>query len=126
MAWDRNRYVVFDVETTGLYPQRGARIIEIGAVCLKNVHIVAEFSSLIDCGCIIPDRVRAIHGTTNGMLVGQPSAEEVFGWFLDFVSDGVLVAHNAEFDVRFLRYELGRLGRGLPNRYICTLKLSKK
>lgn len=123
---DPIRYTVFDIETTGLYPQRGARIIEIGAVAVREGAIVGEFSSLINCQCEIPPHVQRIHGITNDALAGQPLVEEVLPRFMDFVADSILVAHNAKFDIKFLRYELSRMGRGLPNRSICTMKLSKK
>ena len=126
MDQEQNKYTVFDVETTGLYTQRGARIIEIGAVQVANGTLGAEFGSLIDCDCPIPEGVGTIHGITSEMLVGQPTMKEVLSRFCAFIGDSILVAHNAKFDVKFLRHELGRLGQGLKNRYVCTLKLSQR
>lgn len=123
---DPIRHTVLDIETTGLYPQRGARIVEIGAIAVREGAIMEEFSSLINCQCEIPQRVQRIHGITNDALAGQPLIEEVLTRFMDFVADSILVAHNAKFDIKFLRYELSRMGRRLSNRSICTLKLSKK
>jgi DNA polymerase-3 subunit epsilon len=60
------------------------------------------------------------------MLVGNPEPEEVFPLFQEFIANSILVAHNAQFDIRFLQHEFGRLGLGLNNRYRCTLKMSRK
>jgi len=65
-----NKYVAIDVETTGLLPLNGDRVIEIGAVAIENQSIIAEFSSLINAGKKIPWRVQQVHGITNEMLYG--------------------------------------------------------
>jgi len=66
-----SRHVVLDIETTGLYPQRGARIIEIGAVAVEQGQITAEFESLINFGKRIPGKTQKIHGLTSEMLLEQ-------------------------------------------------------
>src|SRR5512137_2642794 len=106
------RHIVFDLETTGLSPRKGHRVIEIGAVALENGEIVEEFATLIDAGVTIPATVQAIHGITDEMLDGQPPPEEVFPSFSHFIGESVLVAHNAAFDIRFLRHEFARLKMG--------------
>ncbi len=118
--------VVFDVETTGLSPQQGHRIIEIGAVRLTGGEIVDEFQSLIDAGVPIDPQAQAVHGISRTMLRGQPRPEEVFAKFHNFIGRSTLVAHNAPFDTRFLRAEFASLGHGLSNRIDCTLKLSRR
>lgn len=122
----KQKHVIFDVETTGLSASRGDRIIEIGALAVENEYIVGEFHTLIDVVKQIPCAVRRIHGITNDMLIGKPRPEEVFPQFRDFIKNSILVAHNAQFDVRFLRYEFGRQGYGLDNRYLCTLEMCRK
>lgn len=121
-----NRYIVFDVETTGLRPDRGDRIIEIGAVALMGEDTVDEFSTLVHPEHSIPRDVTIIHGITEEMLVGQPGPDEVIPRFHEFIGTSTLVAHNAEFDVTFLRYEFDRLGLRLNNRHRCTLKMVRK
>ena len=111
-----DRHVVVDVETTGLSPRQGHRVIEIGAVAIEEGAIVGEFASLIDAGVPVPYAVQAIHGITDEMLAGQPTPEQVLPLFYKFIRDSVLIAHNAAFDVRFLRHEFARLGMGLPTR----------
>ncbi len=120
------QYVIFDVETTGLQPQRGDRVIEIGAVAIEDMRILGEFHSLVNVNKRIPSAVRQIHGITNDMLIDKPKPENVFPRFYEFIGNKVLVAHNAQFDMRFLRYEFGRLGLALNNRYLCTLEMSRK
>ncbi|NOY13046.1 MAG: 3'-5' exonuclease [Deltaproteobacteria bacterium] len=118
--------IVFDTETTGLSPRYGHRIIEIGAVKLSGETIVDEFHSLIDAGVVISPQAQAVHGISRAMLRGQPRPEEVFFDFHNFIGQSLLVAHNAPFDLRFLRAEFGLLGFGLANQVECTLKLSRK
>jgi DNA polymerase III subunit epsilon len=120
-----NRHVVFDLETTGLSPRQGHRVIEIGAVAVENGAVVEEFTTLIDAGVPVPIVVQAIHGITDEMLADQPTPEEAFPRFHAFIGDSILVAHNAAFDVRFLRHEFARLKMGLPHRHICTLEMSR-
>lgn len=121
-----DRHVVVDLETTGLSPRQGHRVIEIGAVAVENGAIVGEFTTLIDAGVPVPAVVQAIHGITDEMLAGQPPPEEVLPRFRAFIADSVLVAHNAAFDIRFLRHEFARLKMGLPNPHLCTLELSRR
>ncbi len=121
-----NRYVALDVETTGLSPKNGDRVIEIGAVAIENQDIVDEFSSLIDVDKMIPWHVQQVHGITNEMLSGEPRPDEVLPEFYKFIAGSILVAHNASFDIRFLRHEFALLGMNLNNRSLCTLKMSRK
>jgi len=121
-----SRHVAVDIETTGLYPQRGARVVEIGAVAIEGGRCIAEFEALINCKKDIPRRAQEVHGISTEMLAGQAPPEEAFPSFLRFASRSILVAHNAKFDIKFLRYELARLGLGLINSYVCTLKMSRR
>lgn len=118
--------VAFDVETTGLSPNRGHRVIEIGAVRIVNGSFEEEFHSLIDCGGSISMSAQRIHGITPAMLRGQPQPAAAFGAFRDFIGQSPLAAHNARFDMTFLRNEFGRLGWPLPNRTLCTLEASRR
>ena len=121
-----NRYVALDVETTGLSLHNGDRVIEIGAVAIEEQSIIAEFSSLIDAGKMIPWHVQQVHGITNEMLIGEPKPDEVLPEFYNFIAGSILVAHNASFDIGFLRHEFALLGMSLNNRSLCTLKMSRK
>ena len=118
--------VVFDVETSGLSPSSGHRIIEIGAVALEEGNVVGEFHSLVASGCAIDPRVVAVHGITPETLVGNPGPDEVFPMFREFVGNAALIAHNARFDVSFLRAEFRRLGFRMTNKVYCTMNLSRR
>jgi DNA polymerase-3 subunit epsilon len=121
-----NRYVALDVETTGFSPKNGDRVIEIGAVAIEDQSIITQFSSLIDAGKRIPWRVQQVHGITDVMLDGEPKPDEVLPEFYKFITGSILVAHNASFDIGFLRHEFALLGMSLNNRSLCTLKMSRK
>lgn len=122
----KSRYVVFDVETTGLRLWRNDRIIEIGAVPVNGDYIGEEFHTLIGTDKRITKAAQKIHGITQEMLSGQPKTEEALTGFQQFIGDSTLVAYNADFDIGFLGYEYSRIGQGLRNCHICTLKLSRK
>lgn len=107
------RRVVVDLKTMGLHPRQGHRIIEIGV-------LTEEFATFVDAGVPIPTWVQAIHGITDEMLEGQPKPEEALPRLLDFIAGSPLIAHNAAFEVTFLRHEFSRLKLGFPNRHICT------
>lgn len=121
-----HRYVVFDVETTGLSPASRHRIIEIGAVAIQEGESVSEFHSLINPARSVPKTIQEIHGIDNEMLISQPPPEEVIPEFRDFIGASTLIAHNAKFDLSFLTHEFGRFGFSLANRSFCTLEISKE
>ncbi len=119
-------WIVFDVETTGLSPKTGDRVIEIGAVAMQGSNIVKEFHSLVDSGHPISWQAQQVHGISDRMLRGAPSPGEVFTDFRRFIDSSPLVAHNAPFDIRFLRAEFAQLGHGLFNQSHCTLQLTRR
>ena len=102
-------YVAFDLETTGLSPKKD-RIIEIGAVLLKDGEEVDRFQSFVNPQRQLERRIVDLTGITDEMLQGAPSVEEVMPKFLAFCGDRILVAHNADFDTGFLRSVCKELG----------------
>jgi len=120
------RYVVIDVETTGLSVQRGGRVIEIGAVTVERGAVVAEFDTLINAGAPISYGAYRVHGISEEMLAGKPAAEDVWTRLRDFVADAPLVAHNAPFDSAFVAHELSLLSISLPNPWHCTVRLARR
>ena len=121
-----DEYVVFDLETTGLYPNSGDSIIEIGAVKLKNGEIIDRFDELIYPGRDISDEITSITYITNDMLKGKRTEKEVVCDFMKWVGDLPMVAHNARFDLSFLTraYKLYNLGE-ISNIVIDTLGISR-
>ena len=125
------REIVFDTETTGTDPERGDRIVEIGFVELIDlVPTGVTFHRYINPERDVPAEVVRIHGLTSEFLADKPvfGHPSVIGELLEFIGDAPLVAHNAEFDRRFLNGELGR--RKLPlidkGRCIDTLMIARK
>ncbi|HIT34106.1 MAG TPA: PolC-type DNA polymerase III [Candidatus Faecousia intestinigallinarum] len=108
MAFDQE-YVAFDLETTGL-SSRLDKIIEIGAVVLKNGREIDRFQTFVDPQRKLEPRIIELTGITDAMLQGAPKIEEVLPKFLEFCGDRVLVAHNSDFDTGFIRAECARQG----------------
>jgi DNA polymerase III subunit epsilon len=95
-------FVVLDLETTGLTPGRD-RITEVGAVKVRGGEVLGELQTLVHPGRPIPPAVSAVTGITDGMVAAAPPIEAVLPTVLRFLGDAVLVAHNARFDLSFLR-----------------------
>ena len=117
-------FVAFDLETTGL-SSRDDRIIEIGAVILKDGQEIDRFQTFVDPERQLERKIVELTGITDEMLQGAPKIQEILPKFLEFVGDRVLVAHNSDFDTGFIRAECQR--QGLPYRYTAadTLILSQ-
>ena len=124
------RYVVLDTETTGLSPEQGHRVIEIGALELndrqatgRTFHVYLNPDREVDAGAL------EVHGLSNEFLADKPRFENVVDEFLDFIADAELIIHNAPFDVGFLDYELSLIDR-TPLKMACdmitdTLKMAR-
>ncbi|WP_084631320.1 DEDD exonuclease domain-containing protein [Demequina aestuarii] len=106
-------FVVVDLETTGGSP-RECEITEIGAVKTRGGEVVGEFQTLVDPGGPIPPYIVALTGITDAMVVSAPPIAQVLPSFLEFLGDAVLVAHNARFDVGFLKEACRRHGYAWP------------
>ena len=102
-------FVAFDLETTGL-SSRTDRIIEIGAVILKDGEEIDRFQTFVDPERPLERKIVELTGITDEMLKGAPKIEEVLPKFLDFIGGRVLVAHNSDFDTGFIRAECERQG----------------
>jgi len=102
-------YVAFDLETTGL-SSRKDRIIEIGAVIMRDGEEVDRFQTFVDPERALDKKIVDLTGITDDMLRSAPKIEEALPRFLEFVGDRVLVAHNSDFDTGFIRAECKRLG----------------
>jgi DNA polymerase III subunit epsilon len=120
------RFVVVDVETTGLRPGRAA-LCEIGAVRLEGLVEMGEFQTLVDPCAPLPPAIGALTGLKDADLRGAPTAGAAVRRFLAFAGDAVLVAHNARFDVAFLGREVERLtGRRLAGPVVDTVALARR
>jgi DNA polymerase-3 subunit epsilon len=117
-----SRQVVLDTETTGLEPEHGHRIIEIGAVELidrkltrRHFHRYVNPQREIDGGAL------AVHGITQDFLADKPEFADIADEFLAFIDGAELIIHNASFDISFLDHELARLDRGRRIEDTCTV-----
>ena len=122
---DEEEFVVFDIETTGLNSHTN-KIIEIGAVKIKAGRIIDRYSQLINPGISIPYHITEITSITNEQVANQPKINEVIGKFVEFIGDAVLVAHNAPFDMGFIKRDIKEyLNIDLENSVIDTLQMAR-
>ena len=123
------REIVFDTETTGFDPLTGDRLVEIGAVELINhVPTGRTYHQYINPERDVPEEVVKVHGLTTEFLKDFPIFEKIAQDFVDFVGDdGILVAHNATFDMKFINYELKKIGieEYKWDRVVDTLEIAK-
>ena len=106
--------VIVDLETTGTDPS-GDAITEIGAVKVRGGEVLGEFRTFVDPERPIPAYIASLTGITDATVAGAPAAATALTMFLDFVGDAALVAHNARFDISFLRAQAARCEIGWPN-----------
>ena len=117
--------IVVDFETTGLSAKRD-RIIEIGAVRLRDGQVQDDLSLMVDPGIPLPEKITELTGITNQMVHGQPSFAALAPQLLNFIGDGVFAAHNAAFDHGFLREELKRCGLEWHGPVLDTLAFARR
>ena len=117
-------YVAFDIETTGLKVNQEA-ITEIGAVVIRGEEIVERFQTFVDPGRHLSNEIIALTGITDQMLQGAPKPAEALKDFLAFVRGRPLAAHNAEFDIGFIRAGCREAGLDFDPTYVDTLILAQ-
>lgn len=117
-------YCVLDLETTG-FSFRTEKITEVGIMKVKNGEVIDEFSCFVNPEKPIPPRVVEVTNITDDMVKDAETIDKVMPKILEFVGDSVLVAHNADFDIGFLKYNAKNLGLSLENTYLDTLRLAK-
>lgn len=125
----KKRYIAFDIETTGLSPIED-RIIELGAVLFENGEIIKSFSSLVNTDKINSTEAMKVNNISNEMLQNAPTEREIYPKFLEFLGEAfsgeiLMCAHNANFDINFLRNTLERLGYSGKIKFVDTLSISR-
>ncbi len=121
-------FIVVDTETTGMCPEKGAELLEIGAVVVKDWEIDENsfFSELICPNSHIPVFITRFTGISRDMVSNKPDVKEVIVRFISFVGDRIMVMHNAPFDLSFLDFFSRRCGLGcFDNPFIDTIALSR-
>ena len=125
-VYDTAAFIAFDTETTGLDPASG-RIVEIGAVKFDRRGVIARYNVLINPEMPMPEEAGKVNGITDAMLKDKPLIAAVFPDFFDFIGTGVLVAHNAPFDINYVNAELKRAGKPpLSNKVVDTRIFAKE
>jgi len=125
IPYDEAEYTILDLEVNNSKPKEG-QIIEIGAVKLKNLIPVDEFSFLIHAKDI-PKYVTKVTGIDDKMLKNEKSQKEILEKFRLFLGDSIIVAHAADFDFNFLASQFKKENLGeLLNRHLCTISLARK
>ncbi len=117
-------YVVFDIETTGFSPVTN-RIIEIGAVKVENGQITDRFSTFVNPEVPIPFDIEKLTSINDSMVIDAETIESVLPKFLEFVGDAVLVAHNANFDVGFIKENAKRQNISVDFTYVDTVGIAR-
>ena len=117
-------FVVFDIETTGFSPVEN-RIIEIGAVKVCGRQITDRFSTFVDPGVPIPFTIEKLTGINDSMVIGAEGIDKVLPRFLSFCEGCMLVAHNAEFDMSFIKENCDRQGIGHDFTYVDTVGMAR-
>ena len=117
-------YCVLDLETTG-FSAKTEKITEVGIMKVKNGEVIDEFSCFVNPEKHIPERVTEVTNITDEMVKDAKTIKQVFPEILDFIKDSVLVAHNAPFDMGFLKQNAKVLGYEFDYTYIDTLSLAK-
>ena len=118
-------FCALDTETTGLKPAE-ERIIEIGAVKFDKNGELGRFSTLVNPRILIPHFCQELTGITNKMVFGQKEFKEIADDLLSFLDESIIIAHNAQFDLRFVNAELERINHdSLLNKAIDTLRFSR-
>lgn len=117
-------FVVFDIESTGLYKDT-CKIIEIGAVKVQNGAIVDRWSTFVNPQCKIPKNITELTSITDSMVKDAKTFPEQIDEFVEFCRGSVMVAHNANFDMGFMKEESKRCGRNFDLPYLDTLVLAR-
>ena len=117
-------YVVFDIETTGFSPINN-KIIEIGAVKIKNGIIIDNFSSLVNPKCRIPYKITELTSITDEMVKNEQTIETVLPRFMEFCKGSILVAHNAAFDTSFIKKNCMNLNLDYDYTVLDTVSLAR-
>ena len=123
-TFESDEFIVFDIETTGL-SFRNDGITEIGAVRVKNGEVLDVFSTFVNPEKPIPEEVVRLTGISDDMVKDAPTQKEAVEEFLRFVGDRVLIAHNAGFDISFIRRVCDDNGMPFENTYLDTVALSR-
>ena len=118
-------FIVYDLETTGIHPERD-EIIEIGALKVCQGNVVDTFSCLIHPHITLPDEIIALTGITQEMVETGLEKEEAIRKFIEFASEDTVLGHNISFDYKFMKVAADRLSLPFEKKTLDTLKIARK
>ncbi|MFH0754388.1 MAG: 3'-5' exonuclease [Candidatus Omnitrophota bacterium] len=120
-------YVVFDVETTGLSPVDGDRIIELAAARVRRGVVVDRYTTFVNPRRPLNPEAEKLNHISQDMVKDAPTSDEILPRFIEFAGSSCLVAHNASFDIKFVSFELALAGRKLQETIpvLDTIKMSR-
>lgn len=118
-------YIALDVESTGLNPARD-KLLEIGAVKVRDGNICEQYSCLINTGIVIPENITELTGITDEMQKTGKKIEVAMGEFVEFCEDLPILGHNVQFDFSFLKQNAVNLGLHFEKEALDTLKIARK
>jgi DNA polymerase III subunit epsilon len=118
-------FICFDIETTGLSPEQN-KIIEIGALKVKDGKVIDKFSEFINPGISLPENIIKLTGITDQMLSNVETEEVVVAKFIEFAEDYILLGHNIMFDYSFTKVAAKRIGLSFEKSGLDTLIISRK
>ena len=124
-VYDTAAFIAFDTETTGLDAAVG-KIVEIGGVKFDRRGIIARYNVLINPQMPMPEEAGKVNGITDAMLKDRPVIAAVFPDFLEFIGTGILVAHNAPFDINYVNTELARAEKPLLTNKVVDTRIFAK
>ena len=124
-VYDTAAFIAFDTETTGLDAAVG-KIVEIGGVKFDRRGIIARYNVLINPQMPMPEEAGKVNGITDAMLKDKPVIAAVFPDFLEFIGTGILVAHNAPFDINYVNTELARAEKPLLTNKVVDTRIFAK
>lgn len=122
-------YIVFDCETTGLFPHSGDRIIEFCFLKYKNNAIIEKLTALVNPNCSLPHKITTLTGISDADLADKPTIDKFIDSIIKFINNQIIVGHNVNFDIEFLSNEISECNfntEELNVSYIDTLEMVKK
>ena len=124
----KEEFVIIDVETTGLSPQSGDRIIEIAALKIKDLRPVDQFATFVDPQRPLSYGAFMVNKITAEMIDGAPAARDILPALTDFIGDAYLIGHNIKFDFKFIQNEYDLCGQQMPlkEHAFDTIKMARK
>ncbi|MGE5432570.1 MAG: exonuclease domain-containing protein [Syntrophomonadaceae bacterium] len=127
IPFENAEFCVVDVETTGMSPS-SCRIIEVGMVRIRKLKVVETYQTFVNPGMEIPYFITTLTGISNSDVYDAPYFDEIANQVKEFIGDSILIGHNLQFDISFLRRAFEDCGNGerFSNPLLCTLKLARK